>query len=139
MFNKFRNHFLPKAFFVILLVTNCLGIDGPDVIRGDKMVGKVLETLNNKVATCRLQTTLPINYPIIGWAMNQNQKLFYKTKDVDTCVNNITNTSCEILATRVLGTLQAIDLAVSIFCGEIEQNAIYQAPYFQGNFLNTIQ
>jgi hypothetical protein len=128
---------VPNSIFSItlfLIFFGCIGINGPDVIRGDKMVGKIRKALQERVAACNFSERLDLTVPNLGFTLNYNQRVFYRVSDMDDCLSIIQSFPCAGFESPVLGELTQGDLLVPAFCNDIPPNAWYESPYSQGNF-----
>jgi len=124
-----------RAYFfsVLLLCSACLGNNGPDVIPGDEMVDRIRNAIRRKVAACRLTGFTETTTPDLGFTLTYNQRVFYKTSDLDNCLSIIDAVSCEVLQTRVTGNVTFSQFVVPLFCNGIQPNSLAEPPYFQGN------
>ncbi|WCL50970.1 hypothetical protein [Leptospira sp. GIMC2001] len=122
---------------ILIVVANCIGFEGPDVIRGDKMVDAITREIQARVAACRILENTLSPLPNLGYTLNYNQRVFYKRKDMDQCLETIRLVPCDSLPQIVAGEIRFVDVVVPIFCNDFEPNAFYENPYPQGNFLGS--
>jgi|GEM_PF-4349090 len=129
---KFLTIQMKHNFIIALFLVQCLGIDGPSVVRGDDLVDRIRNAIRNKVALCRTNGFTNMTIPDLGYTLTYNQRVFYSTKDLDTCLSIIDAVSCEVLNTSVTGRLTTSQFIVPIFCNSIKPNSLAEKPYLEG-------
>lgn len=116
--------------FALAALIACLSGDGPDVMSGRHAAEKFRNLFFFKFTVeCGFVTT-PAQFSMTPFDPDR----YYRTGDVDACLSEMQNTSCEALQPlKVLLPTSYDTLLLSLLsCANVEPNQRIDPPYFQG-------